>query len=88
MRTIVISNLSRGLLDGHIVGRAVKIERQLADKSWEASVDDDMGYAIDRLCGDPDKAIQMLCKSGPSRCRLCGSELDVDWCWSCKMLVL
>lgn len=87
MRTIVISNMSRTLLDGHIVGRAVKIERQLADTSWEASVDDDMGHAIDCLCGDPDKAFQMLCKPSRDACQRCGAELDVDWCWTCKRLV-
>ena len=60
MRQIIISNTTRRMLAGHILSRSVSISHQLADKSWEALVDDDMGFAIDCLCGDPDRAIQMI----------------------------
>lgn len=91
MRTLVVSDRSRTLLEGSIVGRAVGFGRQLADRSWEVSVDDDMGFALDCLSGDPDRAIEMVCapdiKIDFSRCPRCRAELDFDWCWTCKMLV-
>ena len=86
MRTLVISNASRSLLDGHIVGQAVAVQRQLADKSWEVLVDDDFAFGIDCLSDDPDVAFRLLCKveRDPNACPRCGSEVDVDWCWTCK----
>ena len=89
MRTLVISNASRSLLDGHIVGRAVAVQRQLADKSWEVLVDDDMAFALDCLSGDPDHALALVCKveRKPNCCYRCGAELDVDWCWTCRVMM-
>lgn len=89
MRTLVISNASRSLLDGHIVGRAVAVQRQLADKSWEVLVDDDLAFGIDCLSGDPDVAFRLLCKveRDPNICQRCGSEVDVDWRWTRKGFV-
>jgi len=60
MRTIVISDRSRLILEGAIAGCAFKLERQLADKSWEATVDDDLAFALDVLSVDPDKAINLI----------------------------
>ena len=59
MRQIIISNRARKLLAGHILSRSISISHQLADKSWEALVDDDMGYAFDCL-PDPDTAIEAI----------------------------
>lgn len=85
----MISNASRSLLDGHIVGRSVAVQRQLADKSWEVLVDDDLAFGIDCLSGDSDVAFRLLCKveRKPGCCYRCGSELDLDWCWSCRELM-
>ena len=93
MRTLVISNASRSLLNGSIIHRAVAVRRQLADGSWEVLVDDDMGFALDCLSGDVDRAIKLVCAGGRAAgwwhlCERCGSELDDDWCWTCRRLVL
>lgn len=61
MRTIVISDRSRLALEGAIAGCAFKLERQLADKSWEATIDDDLAFAMDLVGPDPDAAIQFIC---------------------------
>ena len=45
-----------------ILSRSISISHQLADKSWEALVDDDMAFAMDCLCGDPDRAIASVDK--------------------------
>lgn len=89
MRTLVISQCSRALLDGHVVGKAFGPFRQLADSSWEVLVDDDMGYAIDRLCGDPDLAIRMIIHWGYcDRCRDWGPRIDEgETCAKCKLVV-
>lgn len=90
MRTLVISNASRSLLDGHIVGRAVAVQRQLADKSWEVEVDDDMAFALDQLSFDPDVAFSMICTDGWVTCYRCGkSGLPIDdgeTCRFCKLV--
>ena len=92
MRTMVVSPVSAELLNHSIIGRAVQFKRMLVDQSYEIMVDDDMGYAIDCLCGDPDQAIQLLCAPEKlqydlAHCHRCGSELDDDWCWVCSTLV-
>lgn len=63
MITVVISDRSRLILEGAIAGCAFKLERQLADKSWVATVDDDLAFAMDCVSGDPDKAIDLMCNN-------------------------
>lgn len=88
MRTLVISDRSRILISGHIVGRSVAFHRQLADKSWEVLVDDDMGFALDQLSGDPDVALRMVVHWGYcDRCRDWGPRIDEgDTCAHCKLV--
>ena len=90
MRQIIISNTTRRMLAGHILSRSVSISHQLADKSWEALVDDDMGFAIDCLCGDPDRAIQSIVTAKWVTCPRCdhfGPLLDDDCCEQCKLVL-
>lgn len=89
MRQIIISNRARELLYTHPVGRHVAPQRQLADKSWEALVDDDLGFAFDCL-PDPDTAIEAIVTADWIVCPRChkkGPLLDNDCCSYC-MLVL
>ena len=64
MRTIVISAVSKALLDAHSSSCACYGGRQLADTSWEIEVDEEVAFALDRIAGDPDEAIRMLCTTG------------------------
>jgi hypothetical protein len=64
MRTIVISNMSHALLEAGSPAGALLGALQLSDSSWEIDLDEDLALALDRLSGDPDRAIQMLCSPG------------------------
>ena len=90
MRQIVISNRSKSLLSSHPIGRSIAVSHQLADKSWEALVDDDLGFAFDCLCGDPDKAIELVVSKDWIVCPRCGyygALLDDDCCAMCKLVL-
>ena len=92
MRQIIISDRARKLLAGHILSRSISISHQLADKSWEALVDDDMAYAMDCLTGDPDRAIGLVCAAHDGvwcpRCE-CYRDLDEhgEACSACKLVL-
>jgi hypothetical protein len=64
MRTIIISNASHDLLVAHSMTGRLLGGRQLADTSWEIDIDEDVAFAMDRISGDPDRAISMLCSAG------------------------
>ena len=91
MRTLVISDVSRRLLAGHILSRSISISHQLADKSWEALIDDDLGFMMDCLCGDPDRAIAIVCKADWGWCYRCQAEVplidDGETCGHCKLVL-
>ena len=61
VRTIIISDTTRALLDDRVVGKAFSVGRRLRDLSWEVEVDDDLAFALDHVSCDPDRAIQFLC---------------------------
>lgn len=61
MRVIVISDVTRALLDERVVGKAFSVGRRLRDLSWEVEVDDELAFALDQVACDPDTAIRFLC---------------------------
>jgi len=61
MRVIVISDLTRALLDERVIGKAFSVGRRLRDLSWEVEVDDDLAFALDQVSCDPDTAVRFLC---------------------------
>jgi len=61
MRVIVISDVTRALLDERVIGKAFSVGRRLRDLSWEVEVDDDLAFALDQVSCDPDVAIRFLC---------------------------
>lgn len=89
MRQMIISNRARDLLYTHPIGRHVKVERQLADTSWETLVDDDLGFAFDCL-PDPDTAIEAIVTAEwvtCPRCNMRGPLLDGEACSFCKLVL-
>lgn len=61
MRTIVISDATRQLLEADALCRCMSGGRQLRDSSWEIEIDDALAFALDQLACDPDEAVRLVC---------------------------